>query len=357
MKQGLLSPRRDLPPPRKTWNVKRLQLLAGIAAIVIFAVLYCRYGGPWYIQPERPPPKVPSDARLNALDQGIAIPRIPGGVTMRPVPEEPYINGVRITEEKLGLESRWTPIANGNDPGRLLGDVSSVRLWRKVERTGGFQYIPKPHTIDENTTKPILYELIVDSFKCAEGEAVKSRLDVYYEDGTMQPYFPWGNAAILGIWISVRPDTVLSREMKFVCSVHLTGDSATSTDEDPILGTWHVEDGAKGRIAAGPLVISQSQIAWTASDGQKCVSDYRLSSRSIGPSFPGGPADGNEPDNAYITFALALKGPHFNPCSLKMSSFTMSFDSSQHDLAHFTAFFLAPQAYGTMRRASFMASP
>ena len=206
--------------------------------------------------------------------------------------------------------------------------------------------------MDENANKPILYELIVDSFKCAEGKAVKSRLTVYYEDGTTQPYHPWGNATISGMWASVRPDTVLSREMKFVCSVQLTNDPAPPTDADPILGTWHVQDGAKGRIAAGPLVISQTQIAWTAPDGQKCVSDYRLASRSIGSTYPGGPADGKAPDNAYITFALELKGPHFDPCSQKMSSLTMSFDSAQHNLAHFTAFFLAPQAYGTMRRAS-----
>jgi hypothetical protein len=39
----------------------------------------------------------------------------------------------------------------------------------KVERSGWFQYIPKPHTMDENRNKPILYELISDSIKCAEG--------------------------------------------------------------------------------------------------------------------------------------------------------------------------------------------
>jgi hypothetical protein len=357
MKQGSLPPSRNLPRPRKAWNIKKLRVLSGISAVVILAALYWRYGGPWIIEPAVTPPKAPSDARLNALDQGITIPRIPGGVTVRPVPEEPYVNRVRTTEEKLGLESRWTPIAIGDDPGRLLGDVSSVHLWRKVERTGGFQYIPKLHTIDENTNKPILYELIVDSFKCAEGEAVKSGLNVYYEDGTMHPYFPWGNAAISGIWVSVRPNSALSREMKFVCSVHLTSNSAASTDAGPILGTWHVENGPQGRISVGPLVISQTQIAWTAPDGQKCVSDYRLASRSIGSTFPGGPTAGNEPDNAYITFALELKGPHFDPCSQKISSFTMSFDSSQHDLAHFTAFFLAPQAYGTMRRVTTQLEP
>jgi hypothetical protein len=142
--------------------------------------------------------------------------------------------------------------------------------------------------------------------------------------------------------------------MKFVCAVHLASDPTSSAklDQDRIFGTWQVETGTQGRIAAGPLVISQTQIAWMTPDGQKCVSDYRLASLSAGSTFPGGPAPGNEPDNAYITFALELKGPHLEPCSQKMSAFTMSFDSSQHDLANFTAFFLAPQAYGTMRRTS-----
>jgi hypothetical protein len=117
---------------------------------------------------------------------------MPGGIVMRAQPVEPIVNGVRITEERLGIESRWTPINNGNDPGQLLVDVAGIHSARKIERYAWIQYIPPPHTMDENTNKPMLYELMSASFKCADGTAVKLRQQVYYEDGTMQPYFPGG---------------------------------------------------------------------------------------------------------------------------------------------------------------------
>jgi hypothetical protein len=125
--------------------------------------------------------------------------------------------------------------------------------------------------------------------------------------------------------------------MNFICAVQLTSDTPTSAkqDEDRIFGTWHVEDGAQGRIAAGPIVISETQIAWTAADGHRCVSDYQLASRSTGHTFPGASMVGSNPDDAYTTFALELKGPHLQPCSQKMSSFTISFASNQNELAHF----------------------
>src|SRR6267378_2419171 len=360
MKQGSLPPRADLPRPRKAWNVRRIQVICGVVAIVLFAAWYWRYGGPWKLEAQSAPKPLPVTSQ-NAFDQQIAIPKIPGGASsMRPLAEDAAIaDGTGNTGDQVGVASRWTAIKNSDDPGQLLVDVPSIHLWRKVERSAWFQYIPKPHTMDENRNKPILYELISDSFKCAEGTAVKLRLNAYYEDGTMQPYFPWGNAGLSGIWIPVRPDTALSREMKFVCAVQLTSDSTTSAklDEDRIFGTWHVEDGAQGRIAAGPIVISETQIAWTAPDSHKCVSDYRLASRSTGSTFPGGPTAGNKPDDAYTTFALELKGPHLDSCSQKMSSFTVSFISTQRDFAHFTAFFLAPQGYGTVRRASSKAFP
>jgi hypothetical protein len=213
--------------------------------------------------------------------------------------------------------------------------------------------------VDENRNKPILYELMSDVFKCEANTAVKLRLDVFYEDRTTQEYFPWGYAGISDIWIPVRSGTALSRQMKFACSIQLASDSTRSAklEQDWLFGTWQVEHRAQGRIAAGPLVISDSQIAWTASDSHKCVSDYHLASRSTGPTFPGGPPAGNEPDDAYTTYALELKGPHQDPCSQKMDSFTISFATAQRDFAHFTAFFLAPQGYGTMHRLSSTTTP
>jgi hypothetical protein len=324
----------------RSWRSK---IGLGVAALAVLAILA-------FLNPIRKS-DAPKAQAEKIYDQQISIPKIPGGEKfMRPLREE-----IADAGGQLGLASRWTAIGNGDDSGQLLIDLTSIHLWRKNERTGLFQYIPKAHTMDENRNRVILYELVNDTFECSEGMAEKLSLVVYYEGGGQQTYYPWKYPGA-NEWIPVRSDTTLSREMKFVCSVQLTSDSAASKNEDRILGTWHVEDGARGRIAAGPLVISQTQIVWTAPDAQKCVSDYRLASRSIGSTFPGGPAAGNESDNAYITFALELKGPHLDPCSQKMSSFTMSFDSSQHDLAHFTAFSLAPQAYGTMRRASSTAS-
>ena len=130
---------------------------------------------------------------------------------MRPMNEN------RVPDPRLA--SGWIRIENGKDSWQLLGNASSVRLWRKVERTGWFLYIPPPHTMDENRNKAILYEMLSDSFKSTEGVAVKLNLTVHYEDGTEQLYFPWGYAGISDIWIPVKPHTTLRREMDFVCAI------------------------------------------------------------------------------------------------------------------------------------------
>jgi hypothetical protein len=153
-------------------------------------------------------------------------------------------------------------------------------------------------------------------------------------------------------WIRVRPGTTLSREMKSVCAVQLVSDSEMPTrlDEDRLLGTWRVDHGAQGKFAASPIVISEAQITWTASDGRKCTSAYQFASRSTGSTLPGAPT-ANVGD-AYITLVLELKGPHLDPCAQKMDSLTVSFASDQRDFAQVTAFALAPQGFGTMRRLS-----
>jgi hypothetical protein len=290
-----------------------------------------------------------AQAKEIAYDQQISIPKIPGGASsMGPVVEDPADLGGQV-----GVVSRWTAIKNGDDPGQLLIDLTNIHLWRKIERTGLFQYIPKAHTMDENRNRLILYELVNDTFECAEGMAEKLSLTVYYEDGAQQTYYPWRYPGA-NEWIPVRPDTTLSREMKFVCAVQLASDSQTPTrlDRDRILGTWQVDDGAQGRFAAGPIVISETQITWTARDSHQCTSEYQLASRTTGSTFPGGPTASDTTDDAYTTFVLELKGPLLDPCSQRMNSLTISFASTQCDLAHFTAFLLAPQGYGTMRRVS-----
>jgi hypothetical protein len=202
--------------------------------------------------------------------------------------------------------------------------------------------------MDDNTSKPILYELIRDAFKCSDGTAVKLSLAVYYEDGTRLGYSPWGYAGLSDIWIRVKPGTALSREMSFVCAVELTSKSPTGAklNEDRIFGTWHVEKGARGRIA-GPIVISETQIAWTDEDKRTCVLPYRLASRGTGSTFPGGPMVSGTPDDAYTTYVLEIGEHH---CALGMDSFTITFTSGQPDVAKFSGFFFSVQGSGTMRR-------
>ena len=332
MKQGLLPPR------------AKLQVACGAIAIFLFFAWYWTSFGFWKIEAPSAHAPLPIGSQIS-FDQQIVIPKVPRGArSLR-------WNSSFISDE-AGVASGWTPIDNGRDPGQLRVDVTSIHLWREVERDATFQFIPQPHTMDENRGKPILYELLGDSFKCSDGTAVKKSLTVYYEDGTHQDYFPWGYAALVGIWKPVARDTALSREMKFVCAVHLATPSPASAnfDQDRILGTWHV-DSAQGRIAAGPIVISETSIAWTANDNHACVSDYVLASRSAGPTFPGGPTGNNNFDDAYTTFVLELKGPHLHPCSQKMRAFTISLSSAHADLGHFAAFFVGVQAHGTMHRA------
>jgi len=341
----LRSTRNALSLATRSWIGK---IGLGAFALVVLATVA-------FLNPIREPDPPKKAKAVKIYDQQISIPKIPGGEkSMGPLREETADAG-----GQSGLASRWTAIKNGDDPGQLLIDLTSIHLWRKIERNAWFQYIPKAHTMDENRNRLILYEMVNDTFECAEGMTEKISLIVYYAGGAQQTYYPWRYPGA-NEWIPVRPDTTLSREMNFVCAVELTTESSrhliikspSELDVDRILGTWQVNDDAQGRVAAGPIVISETQVTWTALDGQECTSEYQLASRSTGSTFPGGPTAGDKSDDAYTTFVLELKGPHLVPCSQKMSSLTISFASTQRDRAHFTAFFFAPQGYGTMRRVS-----
>lgn len=334
-------------PLRKTWNGKTIRLICGVVVILLFAGLCWRYGGPLKVESQKPQPDlIAAFAKSIADDQEISIPKIPAGATaIRPLDAS---DNAKWNVGMAGSALGWTPLGNGNDPGQLLVDVTSLRLFRKVERYGTFQYIPKPHTMDDNRSKPILYELISDAFKCSDGTAVKLGLNVHYEDGTQQHYFPWGYVGLTDIWIRVKPGTALSREMNFVCSVELTSESPTGAklNEDRIFGTWQVEKDTRGRIA-GPIVISKTQIAWTDEDERTCILPYRLASRGTGSTFPGGPMVSDPPNDAYTTYVLELGEHH---CALGMNSFTITYTSGQPDVAKFSGFFFSVQGSGTMRR-------
>ena len=343
MLNGIVNAVRDaLARAVGTWRGK---IGLGVAFMAILAIAAL-------LNPIREP-DAPKAQVKTIYDQQISIPKVPGGEkSMGPLREDSADAG-----GKLGLDSRWTAIKNGDDPGQLLTDLTSIHLFRKIERTGLFQYIPKAHSMDENRNRVILYELVSDTFECAEGMAEKLVLTVYYEGGGKQTYYPWRYPGS-NEWVPVRPDTTLSREMKFVCGVELTTESSmqatirtpSELDVDRILGAWRVNEAVHGRVAAGPLVITDTQITWPAQDGQQCSSEYHLASRSTGSTFPGGPPADDGPDDSYTTFVVDLKGPHLVPCSQNMNSLTISFASTQRDQAHFTAFFFAPQGYGTIRR-------
>jgi hypothetical protein len=341
MKQG------PLVPPRKKWNGKTIRLICGVVAVLLFAGLYSRYGGPWKLEPQKPQPDlIAAFAKSIADDQEISIPKIAAGASaMRPLGAS---DSARWNVDTAGSALGWAPISNGNDPGQLLADVTSLRLFRKVERYATFQYIPKPHTMDDNRNKPVLYELINDAFKCSDSTAVKLALTVYYEDGTQQRYFPWGYAGLSDIWVRVKPGTALSSEMSFVCAVELTSQSTSGAklNEDRIFGTWQVDKGARGRIA-GPIVISETQIAWTDEDERVCTLPYRLASRATGSTYPGASMVSGTPDDAYTTYVLELGEHH---CALGMNSFTITLESGQPDAAKFSGFFLTVQGSGTIRR-------
>jgi hypothetical protein len=213
MNRFLLLIRSALSRALQTWRGK-----IGLGVIVLATLAIVAFLNPIR---ESEAPRVSTE--LVAHDQQISIPKVAGGSSsMNPLPNT--LGGYAVSDKAREL-ARWTPVKNGNDPGQLLVDVTTVRLWRKVERYASFQYIPKPHTMDENRDKTILYELILDAFKCSEGVAQKIKLTVYYEDGTQQLYYPWGYEAP---WELVSPDTALSREMKFVCALPLGSESPTS---------------------------------------------------------------------------------------------------------------------------------
>jgi len=324
---------------------KKIKVMWGIVAVVLFAAWYWKYGGPWRIDSSSAQKPFDPTYRIN-FNQQIFIPRY--SASMRAQNEPPNAVDGMESLGKAGLALGWTPISSGDD-GQLLADVGDIRLWRKVERSAWFQYIPSTHTIDENRNKPILYELLNDSFKCFDKTAVKLHLDVKYEDGSWQQYFPWGYAGELEIWKPVTPGTALDREMKFICGVELASDPSITVlgDSDRLFGTWSVETDAPGRVA-GPIAIAEKHISFTVDDKQTCTVDYQLASRFTGSTFPGGPLASDEGENHYTTFVLEFREHH---CAPGIQSITITFTSDQFDVAHFSAFSGSVQGSGTMRRA------
>ena len=83
-----------------------------------------------------------------------------------------------------------------------------------------------------------------------------------------------------------------------------------------MIGTWSVSElkpkarpnQSPARVA-GPLVISERQVAWESSGHRQCVAEYSVASRTVGPIFPGGPIENGNADDAYTIFKLELQKP------------------------------------------------
>ena len=324
---------------------QKIKVMWVIVAVALFAAWYWKFGGPWMIDSNSAQKHFEPTYGIN-FNQQIFIPRYSG--SMRAQNESPNSVGGMEAFDKTGLVLGWTPIVSGDD-GELLADVGSIHLARKVERSGWFQYIPATHTIDENRNKPIVYELVNDSFNCLDKTAAKLHLDVKYEDGSWQQYFPWGYAGELEIWKPVTRGTALEREMKFICGVQLGSEPAPLHfgNADRLFGTWGVEGDAQGRVA-GPIIIAEKQISFTVDVKPKLAAvDYHLVSRFTASTFPGGPLASDERKDDYTTFVLELGEHH---CALGIHSITVTFTSGQFDVAHFAAFYGPIQGSGTMRR-------
>jgi hypothetical protein len=109
----------------------RIKLLVGVIVLAALATAV-------FLNPIRVSYSAKARTKSMAYDEQISIPKAAGGPgsVYPPVPNTAF--------DEARLPTGWTPLENGNDPGQLLVDLASVRLWSKVERYVSFQYIPKP---------------------------------------------------------------------------------------------------------------------------------------------------------------------------------------------------------------------
>jgi hypothetical protein len=88
---------------------------------------------------------------------------------------------------------------------------------------------------------------------------------------------------------------------------------ANDLDAARMIGTWSVSDvepresrnhGAPNMTE--PMLISESEISWAAANHRQCTAGYSIVSRAASPTFPGGPIENNNADDAYTIFQLRL---------------------------------------------------
>jgi hypothetical protein len=133
---------------------------------------------------------------------------------------------------------------------------------------------------------------------------------------------------------------------------------AGEVDTARMVGTWSVSDvqphervnhGAPN--VTGPLLISERQISWASTNHQQCTTGYSVASRSTAPTFPGGPIQSDNADDAYTIFKLELE---HQTCDQSIAFFTLSFASDVTDIGHFATMSAdrTVLAYGAIFRVS-----
>jgi hypothetical protein len=108
----------------------RIKVLVGVIVLAALATSI-------FLNPVRVSYSAKAPTKSRVYDEQISIPKVAGGPgSLHP----PVPNTV---SDEARLPTGWTPLENGNDPGQLLVDVTSVRLWREVERYATFQLHPE----------------------------------------------------------------------------------------------------------------------------------------------------------------------------------------------------------------------
>jgi hypothetical protein len=114
---------------------------------------------------------------------------------------------------------------------------------------------------------------------------------------------------------------------------------ANDVDTARMIGTWGVSDveplGSRNHGApnvTAPMLISESEITWAATNHRPCTAGYSIVSRAASPTFPGGPIENDNAADAYTIFQLRLDQ---RTCDQSIAFVTLSFAANVTDIGHF----------------------
>ena len=113
--------------------------------------------------------------------------------------------------------SEWVSLGKNGQGAEALVDVSSIRIAGNIRRVWT-KVIFTTHThkgVNEYANKWVNYELGHDAFDCGNETQRNEALNIYFEDKTNYTV-PLAPAATN--WDPVPPDSLLSAEMRLVCT-------------------------------------------------------------------------------------------------------------------------------------------